>query len=84
VKVGPSYASLADAGRYLGCSTRTVRRLIHGGLPAFRLGPRGRLRIRFADIDCFMASHRPPDLDAIVDEICEEFLLTSETCEGKP
>ncbi len=46
----PQYVSIEDAANLLGCSTRTIRRLIASGeLTGFRLGKR-MLRVNLADV----------------------------------
>ena len=69
----PAYCSLQGAARHLGVSTKTMRRLIRSGLPCYRLGHRGHIRIRLADLDSWMEENCKVqgDLDSIVDELCE-------------
>ena len=72
---GLGYFTLARAAGYLGCSKKTVRRLIGSGLPCYRLGARGHIRVRSADLDSWMEENCKVqgDLDSIVDELCEGF-----------
>lgn len=55
VAVQPAAVSVAEAGRYLGVSADTVRRLIHAGdIPHARIG--ASIRIRRADLDAYLDS----------------------------
>lgn len=69
----PAFGKLIDAAQYLGTSTKTVRRLIASGLPAYRLGESGHLRVRLADLDRWLEENCrvENDVDALVDQICE-------------
>lgn len=70
--VGAAFLSLPGAAEYLGCSTKTVRRVLGSGLPCYRLGGRGHIRVRLSDLDKWMEENCKVsnDLDTIVDEIC--------------
>jgi excisionase family DNA binding protein len=80
VKIDPAFFDLAGASAYLGGAwgVRTLRRLIAqpGGLPHYRAG-RGKLLIKRADLDAFLAAHRrePQDLDRIADQALKEMGL---------
>jgi excisionase family DNA binding protein len=75
--IDPAFFDLAGASTYTGggLSIRTLRRLIAqpGGLPHHRIG-RGKLLIKKADLDAFLAEHRqePVDLDRIANEAIAE------------
>lgn len=50
----PRWGTKEDAAEYLGCHTRTIRRMVaEGTLPAYRLGPR-MMRIDLNDLDDLM------------------------------
>lgn len=52
----PAAVSVPEAGRYLGVSPDTVRRLIHAGdIPHARIG--ASIRIRRTDLDAYLDSH---------------------------
>lgn len=59
------YISMAAAAEQLGLSTRSIRRYVSEGLlPAYRVGPRGDIRVRPEDLDRLVrrvptAAHRP-------------------------
>jgi len=75
--IEPAFFDLAGASAYLGgaLQVRTLRRLISqpGGLPYYQVG-RGKVMIRRADLDAWLAQHRqePVDLDAIADQAITE------------
>lgn len=48
-----AYVDLETAASYLGCSKKTVRRMISDGqVPARRVGgPRGAIRLRLSEVD---------------------------------
>jgi excisionase family DNA binding protein len=51
----PAAVSIPEAGKYLGVSPDTVRRLIHAGdIPHARIG--ASIRIRRADLDAYLDS----------------------------
>jgi excisionase family DNA binding protein len=53
--VQPAAVSVPEAGRYLGVSSDTVRRLIHAGdIPHARIG--ASIRIRRMDLDAYLES----------------------------
>ncbi len=55
VVVQPAAVSIVGAGRYLGVSADTVRRLIRAGaIPHARIG--NSIRIRLADLDDYLQS----------------------------
>lgn len=78
-KIEPAFFDLAGASAYLGgaLEVRTLHRLIMqpDGLPHYRIGSRGKIMIRRADLDAFLAEcrHEPVDLDAIADLAIKEF-----------
>jgi excisionase family DNA binding protein len=68
----PAFLDLAGASAYLGraWSVRTLRRIIGTGeLPFYRRG-RGKILLKKADLDHFLAQHRQEaiDLDAIAED----------------
>jgi hypothetical protein len=76
--IEPAYFDLAGASAYLGgaLEVRSLRRLITqpGGLPHYRVGSRGKIMIKRADLDVFLAGCRrePLDLDAVADQALKE------------
>lgn len=77
-KIEAAFFDLAGASAYLGgaLEVRTLRRLIMqpDGLPHYRIGPRGKIMVRRADLDAFLAGYRrePVDLDAIANQALRE------------
>lgn len=72
-----AYGTVREVAVYLGCSKKQVRRLISRGLPVYRFGERGHLRIKYSDIDAWMEENcrvQGNDLDGLVDEIANEFM----------
>lgn len=71
--IQPEWLTLPHGGQYVDGSARTLKRLIAAGLlPAYRMGPRGHLRVRRRDLDQLMEAHSvAADLDRVVDEIME-------------
>lgn len=56
------YASLSTAAEYLGCSEKTIRRMIADGqITGYRLGPR-LLRVDLTELDALMQPI-PSDVD---------------------
>ncbi len=54
--VVPTWASLEQAAAYLGVSSKTVRRYIADGkIPAYRMGGRMTIRVRFTDLDATLS-----------------------------
>ena len=57
--LAPKALSIPDAGRYLGLSKSSIKKLIKlHRLPAVRLGPRAAVRVLVADLDAFLRAHR--------------------------
>lgn len=51
----------SEAARYLGFSSRTLKRLVTAGeIPAYRWGPRGDHYFRVSDLDAALARHLVP------------------------
>jgi hypothetical protein len=81
IKIEPAYFDLAGASAYLGgaLEVRTLRRLIMqaDGLPHYRIGARGKIMIRRADLDAFLMAnrHEPQDLNAIADQAIKDLQL---------
>lgn len=77
LKIEAAYFDLQGASDYLGgaLEVRTLRRLIAqpDGLPHYRIG-RGKIMVRRADLDAFLAGYRrePVDLDVIADQALKE------------
>jgi excisionase family DNA binding protein len=69
--IRPEYGTLAQVGFYAGCSSKQIRRLIAAGLPAYRFGDKGHLRVRFTDLDEWMERECRVmgNVDQLVDEI---------------
>jgi hypothetical protein len=61
--VEQAWGRIADSAIYGGVEKRTVRTWMKQGLPYSRT-PSGRVMIRFADIDEFLASYRETPTDA--------------------
>ncbi|MHB8156191.1 MAG: MerR family transcriptional regulator [Desulfocucumaceae bacterium] len=76
--IEPAFFDLAGASAYLGgaLQVRTLRRLIAqpDGLPHYRIG-RGKVLIKRADLDAYLAHHRqtPADLDTLAEKAIREF-----------
>ncbi len=71
--ISPAYGNLSAGAQYLGVSIKQVRRLIAQGLPAYRFGNNGHLRVRFSELDRWLEENcvMTQELETIVDEIME-------------
>ena len=66
--LGPGFLPLAEAAKWAGVSEKTMKRMIHRGLPSHQTGPRGKILLKPCDIEQFMK--RPKEgLDQMVEEV---------------
>jgi|GEM_PF-3321650 len=78
--MGERYLKITEVAKKLSISERTAWRLVHDPvhpLPTFKIN-RKLVRVRERDLDEWMDKHfraRPPELDAIVDEVIDSLGL---------
>jgi len=78
VNIEPKYLSLAQLSKYSGLSVATLRHQVRwGGLPAYRVGGRGKILVAVDDFDNWISRHRldtGEDLNTLVDEVIQGVL----------
>ena len=62
---------LEKAAVWAGVSEKTLKRMIHRGLPYYQTGPRGKILLKPSDIERFMKQPKQ-DLDVMVEEVMGE------------
>jgi excisionase family DNA binding protein len=67
---------LREAAKWAGVSPKTLKRWISKGLPRYRVGGRGKVLVRPADIDQFLTKEAVSqfDLDRVVDDVVASVL----------
>jgi excisionase family DNA binding protein len=77
----PGYLSIEGAAKYASVSTKTIKRWIQGGLPAYAGTTRGKVLIRPSDIDLYLTRKQASciDLTAMVEEVMKGLSLGPKT-----
>ncbi len=83
--LGPKlgYLSITGAAHYAGVSTRTIKRWITRGLPAYQGSLRGKVLIKPGDIDLYLEKKPIPvakhDVDAMIEGVLKGFRKGTES-----
>lgn len=66
----PGFLPLDQAARWVGVSTRTLKRWIKKGLPKYQAGPSCKVLLRTDDIEGFLTKiQSTPALECLVEEV---------------
>ena len=72
----PGFLPLDQAARWMGVSSRTIKRWIQKGLPKHQAGPRSKVLIRRGDLEEFLTRTQcTPVLETLVEEVFKDIQM---------
>jgi len=79
MKQETEFGTKAIVAKWLGeVSVRSVDRMIKAGCPHYRMSDRGKVLLRFADVEAFLQRRSTkPALDGLVEEVLGELVATN-------